>query len=136
MRHGLAFLAILALVGAALWFDFSPRVPVREGLDLKGGMRVTLEADQAQIREKRLNVTVDTETMGRVREILENRVNAFGLSGTTVQVKGDRFAARARDARPEEKPALWRTMTEIWPAYDDYQRRTEREIPLVVLERV
>jgi deazaflavin-dependent oxidoreductase (nitroreductase family) len=52
-----------------------------------------------------------------------------------VQVKGDRFKARARDATPEEKPEMWKTMTAEWPAYDDYQRRTERQIPVVVLER-
>ena len=52
-----------------------------------------------------------------------------------VQVKGDRFRARARNATPEEKPDLWRTMTAAWPAYDDYQRKTSREIPVVVLER-
>lgn len=52
-----------------------------------------------------------------------------------VQVGGDRFAAHARTATPEEKPALWKAMTETWPDYDDYQRKTEREIPVVVLER-
>jgi deazaflavin-dependent oxidoreductase (nitroreductase family) len=52
-----------------------------------------------------------------------------------VQVKGDRFKARARTARPEEKPELWKIMTADWPYYDDYQKRTEREIPVVVLER-
>ena len=52
-----------------------------------------------------------------------------------VQVKGDRFKARARDATPEEKPGMWKTMTAEWPAYDDYQKRTERQIPVVVLER-
>ena len=52
-----------------------------------------------------------------------------------VQIKGDRFAATARTATPDEKPDLWKTMAATWPAYDDYQRRTEREIPVVVLER-
>jgi deazaflavin-dependent oxidoreductase (nitroreductase family) len=52
-----------------------------------------------------------------------------------VQVKGDRFAARARTATPEEKPELWRQMVEVWPDYEAYQRRTSREIPVVVLER-
>jgi deazaflavin-dependent oxidoreductase (nitroreductase family) len=52
-----------------------------------------------------------------------------------VQVKGDRFKGRARTASPEEKPALWQRMTAEWPSYDDYQQRTEREIPVVVLER-
>ena len=52
-----------------------------------------------------------------------------------VQVKADRFPARARTATPEEKAELWRTMAEIWPAYDEYQGKTDREIPVVVLER-
>jgi deazaflavin-dependent oxidoreductase (nitroreductase family) len=52
-----------------------------------------------------------------------------------VQVKGDRFKARARTATPDEKPDLWRKMAATWPAYDDYQEKTEREIPVVVLER-
>jgi deazaflavin-dependent oxidoreductase (nitroreductase family) len=53
-----------------------------------------------------------------------------------VQVLGDRFRARARTATPDEKPELWREMISHWPAYDRYQQRTEREIPVVVLERV
>ena len=52
-----------------------------------------------------------------------------------IQVKGDRFKARARDATPDEKPEMWKTMTAEWPAYDEYQERTDREIPVVVLER-
>ena len=52
-----------------------------------------------------------------------------------VQVAGDRFPARARAATDAEKPALWKTMTTIWPAYDEYQGRTKRDIPVVILER-
>lgn len=52
-----------------------------------------------------------------------------------VQIKGDRFPARARTAVGEERDRLWRRMAEIWPPYDDYQRRTDRTIPVVVLER-
>ncbi len=52
-----------------------------------------------------------------------------------VQVKADKFAARARTASPDEKAELWRTMTDVWPAYDEYQAKTDREIPVVVLER-
>jgi deazaflavin-dependent oxidoreductase (nitroreductase family) len=51
-----------------------------------------------------------------------------------VQVRDETFAARARTATPEEKPDMWRTMTATWPDYDAYQRRTDREIPVVVLE--
>ncbi|MET8142400.1 nitroreductase family deazaflavin-dependent oxidoreductase [Sphaerisporangium sp. NPDC005288] len=52
-----------------------------------------------------------------------------------VQVMGDRFRARARTATPQEKPELWRLMTATWPQYDEYQTKTNREIPVVVLER-
>jgi deazaflavin-dependent oxidoreductase (nitroreductase family) len=52
-----------------------------------------------------------------------------------VQVLGDRFRARARTATAEEKPEMWREMVGHWPPYDDYQRKTDREIPVVVLER-
>lgn len=53
-----------------------------------------------------------------------------------VQVKGDRFKARARTASAEEKPALWKTMVAEWPHYDAYQENTERVIPVVVLDPV
>ena len=52
----------------------------------------------------------------------------------TVQVRGDRFQARARTAAADEKPELWKLMTDRWPAYDDYQVKTNRDIPVVVLE--
>jgi deazaflavin-dependent oxidoreductase (nitroreductase family) len=53
----------------------------------------------------------------------------------TVQVLGDRFAARAHTAGAAEKPGLWATMVGQWPAYSEYQQKTSREIPVVVLER-
>ncbi len=53
-----------------------------------------------------------------------------------VQVKGDRFTARARTADGDERERLWGLMTDIWPNYDQYQERTDRVIPVVVLERV
>jgi deazaflavin-dependent oxidoreductase (nitroreductase family) len=52
-----------------------------------------------------------------------------------VQVKADRFKVRARTASAEEKPALWKKMVAEWPSYDEYQRKTDREIPVVVLDR-
>ena|ERR1700761_3050471 len=52
-----------------------------------------------------------------------------------LQVLADRFPARARLATDAEKPRLWQAAVERWPAYADYQRRTERDIPIVVLER-
>ena len=52
-----------------------------------------------------------------------------------VQVGADKFTARARTAEAEEKPELWAAMTKIWPPYDEYQAKTQRQIPVVVLER-
>ena len=52
-----------------------------------------------------------------------------------IQVLAERFAARARTATRGEMQALWGIMTKIWPAYDEYQSATTREIPVVVVER-
>ena len=52
-----------------------------------------------------------------------------------LQVWDDRFPAKARVATAEEKAEMWKTMTAEWPAYDDYQKKTDREIPIIVLER-
>jgi deazaflavin-dependent oxidoreductase (nitroreductase family) len=53
-----------------------------------------------------------------------------------VQVKDRIFRARARTANADEKPDMWRTMTATWPDYDAYQSKTDREIPVVVLEPI
>jgi deazaflavin-dependent oxidoreductase (nitroreductase family) len=53
-----------------------------------------------------------------------------------VQVKGDVFRARARTAEGEERERLWKAMNEIWPHYDEYQTKTTRQIPVVVLDRI
>jgi deazaflavin-dependent oxidoreductase (nitroreductase family) len=52
-----------------------------------------------------------------------------------VQLRDEVFKVHARDATDEEKPKLWAEMVGHWPAYDEYQRKTERPIPVVVLER-
>ena len=52
-----------------------------------------------------------------------------------VQVEGDVFPATARTATGDEKARLWSIMTDVWPNYDQYQGRTDRQIPLVVLTR-
>jgi deazaflavin-dependent oxidoreductase (nitroreductase family) len=52
-----------------------------------------------------------------------------------IQVKGEKLPVRATTAEGEERARLWLLMTEVWPAYDEYQTRTDREIPVVVLSR-
>ena len=63
-------------------------------------------------------------------------LNLLAHPEVEVQVRGERFRARARPATAEEKLRLWQLMTAIWPAYDDYQTKTRREIPVVILERI
>jgi F420H(2)-dependent quinone reductase len=52
-----------------------------------------------------------------------------------VQVAGERFAAMAREAGTEERARLWLQAVAVWPDYEEYQKRTERLIPVVILER-
>jgi deazaflavin-dependent oxidoreductase (nitroreductase family) len=52
-----------------------------------------------------------------------------------LQVRSDVFPARARVAEGEERERLWRRANEVWRHYDEYQQKTERESPVVVLER-
>ena len=53
---------------------------------------------------------------------------------TTVQVGSERRAVRARVAAPEERTRLWPQVAHLYGGYRHYQKRTEREIPLVILE--
>lgn len=53
-----------------------------------------------------------------------------------LQVYGRKFHAAARTATPEEKPELWAEMVAIFPQYAEYQTKTERDIPVVILEPI
>ncbi len=53
----------------------------------------------------------------------------------TIQVLGEEIPVRACVAEGEERERLWRLMAEVWPAYDEYQQKTSREIPVVILTR-
>ena len=51
-----------------------------------------------------------------------------------LQVGAEVFPATARTAAPDERERLWPVMAGIWPDYDEYVKKTDREIPVVVLE--
>jgi deazaflavin-dependent oxidoreductase (nitroreductase family) len=51
-----------------------------------------------------------------------------------IQVKAQKLQVHARVAAGDERLRLWQQMTAFYPAFDKYQARTEREIPVVVLE--
>ena len=53
----------------------------------------------------------------------------------TIQVRDEVIPVHASVAQGEERARLWSLMTEVWPDYDKYQTKTEREIPVVVLQR-
>ena len=61
--------------------------------------------------------------------------NLAAAPNATIQVKDEVIPVRARAAEGEERARLWQLMADVWPAYDEYQQRTDREIPVVVLER-
>jgi deazaflavin-dependent oxidoreductase (nitroreductase family) len=52
-----------------------------------------------------------------------------------LQVKGDKFKAIAHTANAEERAVLWPLMVGIYGPYTDYQKKTDRQIPVVVLKR-
>src|SRR5579862_7365290 len=52
-----------------------------------------------------------------------------------VQIKGEKFHAHPHTAEGEERARLWKQMAEAWPDYDQYAKKTDREIPVVVLAR-
>ena len=53
-----------------------------------------------------------------------------------IQVGTAKIRARARTATGEERARLWEKCVDFYPPYADYQKKTEREIPVVVLDPV
>ncbi len=63
-------------------------------------------------------------------------LNLCAQADVKVQVAAKKLRAVARTAEGAERASLWQQMAKIYPPYDDYQARTEREIPVVVLDPV
>jgi deazaflavin-dependent oxidoreductase (nitroreductase family) len=61
--------------------------------------------------------------------------NLMAEPQAAIRVQREQVPVRAAVADGEERARLWSEMVEVWPAYDDYQARTDREIPVVVLTR-
>ncbi|HEX9480497.1 MAG TPA: nitroreductase/quinone reductase family protein, partial [Solirubrobacteraceae bacterium] len=61
--------------------------------------------------------------------------NLTAEPNASIQVLDEEIPVRASVAEGAERERLWSLMTEVWPAYDEYQQRTTREIPVVILER-
>jgi deazaflavin-dependent oxidoreductase (nitroreductase family) len=63
-------------------------------------------------------------------------LNLVAHSEVEVQVGTKKMKARARTATGAERTALWQKALKFWPPYAEYQTKTDREIPVVVLEPV
>ena len=61
-------------------------------------------------------------------------LNLQANPGAKVEIGGRKIPIRAREARGEERDRLWRRLVEMYPPYEDYQKKTDRGIPVVVLE--
>ena len=96
-RNSILFVFIVLLALVALWVDTSDRIHmalgplkvdrdirIRQGLDLQGGLHVLLEADVPPTEK------VTAEAMEAVSAIVENRVNALGVTEPLVQLQGER----------------------------------------------
>jgi deazaflavin-dependent oxidoreductase (nitroreductase family) len=62
--------------------------------------------------------------------------NLLAQPQVRIQIGAEEFEAVARPATSEERPRLWEAMVGIWSHYRGYQRKTPREIPVVIIERV
>ncbi|MFK7802350.1 MAG: protein translocase subunit SecD [Anaerolineae bacterium] len=83
-RDILWLFAIVALVIGAIWLVTNPDYPIRQGLDLQGGLQVLLEADIPA------EESISEEQMSQARQIVSRRVNGLGVSEPLVQSGGDR----------------------------------------------
>jgi F420H(2)-dependent quinone reductase len=54
----------------------------------------------------------------------------------TAELGGRKIRVQASEARGEEKRRLWKRLVAMYPSYEGYQRKTDREIPVVLLEPV
>ena len=62
-------------------------------------------------------------------------LNLEAKPDVAIQIKGLHLRVRARTSLGEERARLWKMMANTYPPFDKYQARTQRQIPLVVLER-
>ncbi|CAN5705435.1 protein translocase subunit SecD [soil metagenome] len=92
IRPWQALVLIMIVTSVASWislpgdrFDFADirkDHPIQQGLDLQGGLQVTLQADPPE------GVTVNSDTMDGVRDTIERRVNGLGVSEPLIQTRG------------------------------------------------
>ena len=55
--------------------------------------------------------------------------------GASVEVDGKTFPVTARILDAEEREAIWTKQKQDWPGFADYEKKTTRTIPVIILER-
>lgn len=83
MNPRLLLIVILVLFAGGIWWGVDH--PPKLGLDLKGGTRLTLEAEPSEQVK-----TITPDVMSSLHTVIENRVNKFGVSEAIVQKAGDK----------------------------------------------
>ncbi len=73
-------------------------------------------------------------SMGGAPRHPEWYLNLVANPEVTIQDRADVHRLIARTAGPAEKAEVWPLAVSQWPEYDEYQARTERDLPLVVCE--
>jgi deazaflavin-dependent oxidoreductase (nitroreductase family) len=61
-------------------------------------------------------------------------LNLVESSEVTLQDGPRVMELRAREAQGDERERWWKRAAEAWPAYDEYQQKTDRKIPVIVLD--
>ena len=63
-------------------------------------------------------------------------LNILAQPQVTVELAGETFQGRAGVVQGEERARLFRAQADLMPNFDDYAAKTDREIPVVVIERI
>lgn len=98
--HWFRAIVVIAIIGWIGWFVYinatgeNPSHPFKLGLDLAGGSHLVYEADVSKVDPAEVR-----ELMGVLREVIEKRVNAFGVSEPVVQVESSSFVADVKMER-------------------------------------
>lgn len=127
--HTLAYRATRGLVGHRV--PFAPPMLLLDHVGAKSGEKRT--SPLVYVRDGDDLVIVASK--GGYRKHPAWFHNLRANPDANVQVGAERRAVRARVASADERPRLWAKAVETYGGYREYQERTDREIPLVVLER-
>jgi proline iminopeptidase len=116
------------------------------GHDWKGGSKILLLTTKGRKSGEPRTTPLIYENAGDAYVIVASKGGAPEHPGwyanlaktpeVELQVRDEVFPAHARVADGEERERLWKLAAQQWPAYDDYAKKTDREIPVVVLDRV